>query len=84
MILSTILNTIGASIGAQVVTYLKDYQEASQFERLQGEVLEGWVYKLSIAIRDEHRRNNVPHEVHKKVMEKFNEVVAQEFDSTKL
>lgn len=82
--LTSIIASIGASIGSQVVNYLKTHKEEVQFEKMQGEILEGWVYKITVAIRDEHRRNDVPLTVHNAVMDKVMEVVKNEFDSTKL
>ena len=84
MIISSIAAVVAKTIGTQVIDYLKTHQEEVQFEKMQGEILEGWVYKIRIAIRDEHRRQGVDIETHRAVMTKVEEVVRDEFDSTKL
>lgn len=84
MILSSIVNGVANAIGGQVIGYLKEHAEAQQLERMQGEILEGWLYKIQVAIRDEHRRNNVPIEVHQAVMKKMEEVIKDEVDTTKI
>jgi len=84
MIISSMMTALGSAIGGQVIDYLKTHQEQVQFEKMQGEILEGWVFKIRIAVRDEHRRQGVSLETHKAVMAKIEEVVRDEFDTTKL
>ena len=84
MIISSIAAVVAKTIGTQVIDYLKTHQEEVQFEKMQGEILEGWVFKIRIAVRDEHRRQGVSLETHKAVMAKIEEVVRDEFDTTKL
>lgn len=84
MIISSIVGMIAKGIGDQVVTYLKDRRAEVLFEDMQGEVLEGWMYKIKVAIRDEHRRHNVPHETHTKVMDAVEAVIQKEVDTSKL
>lgn len=79
-----ILESIVAGIGTKVVEYLKDRGALIQFEKMQAEILEGWMFKIQIAIREEHQRHNVPHKVHKAVIERINAVVDKEFDTGKL
>ena len=79
--LAGILATVGAAVGGQVIKYLQEQHKLSQFERMQSEVLEGWVYKLEIAVREGHMRNNVSPEIHKEVMKGFHRVVKKEIDS---
>jgi hypothetical protein len=82
--IASIMAAVGSAIGGEVIKYLKEHAEKQQLERMQGEILEGWLYKIQVAIRDEHRRNNVPLEVHQKVMTKVEEVAREEFDTTKI
>lgn len=84
MIISSIVAGIGDSIGGKVIEYLKSHQEQVQFEQMQSEILEGWVYKIRIAIRDAHQKAGVSLEVHQEVMKVVEEVVAREFDTKKL
>jgi len=82
--LTSIMASLGAAIGGQVIKYMKEHRKEQQLEIMQGEILEGWVYKIQIAVRDEHRKGGVPLETHKKVMDKIAEVVREEFDTTKI
>lgn len=84
MILSSLIAGVSNAIGGQVIAYLKTHQEKVQFEKMQGEILEGWVYKIRIAVRDAHQRAGVDVATHREVMKAVEEVVEREFDSTKL
>lgn len=82
--ISGIVAAIASSIGGQVVKYLQEHRKEQLIENMQGEILEGWAYKIEVAVRDELRRNQVPYEVYESVTKEIRKVVSDEFDSTKL
>ena len=66
--MSFLIKVFAESIGMQVLDYLQKHRALQQFERMQGEILEGWLYKLKIGIQEVHQRNNVNHSIHKEVI----------------
>lgn len=84
MILGTIGKAIGGVVAESVLDYLKTRKADQLQEAMQGEILEGWLYKLQIAIREEHRRLGVTREVHEAVIKRFWEVADKEFDTKKM
>lgn len=82
--ISGIIAGLGAAIGKQVLAHLEDRRDRVQFELMQGEVLEGWLYKIRVAVRDELRRSDVPHYVYERVMERMDEVIEKEIDTRKI
>ena len=82
--IGSIVSMLAGSIGSQVLVYLKDNKALAQFERMQAEILEGWAFKIQIAIREEHRRLGISHEDHVKVMEQVQKIIKEEFDTRDL
>ena len=82
--LNIITNAIGGVVAKSVLDYIKQHKEEVLMENMQAEILEGWIFKLSVAIEKEHVRQGVSHEAHVAVMAKFHEVVKQEFDTRRL
>lgn len=82
--LNLITSAIGGVVARSVLDYLAKHKADVLMENMQGEILEGWVYKLKIAIQEEHIRYGVSHQVHEHVIKRIDDVVEKEFDTRKL
>ena len=79
-----LLKPIVGSVVDGVVTGIKEAADRRQIDRMQAEVLEGWLFKLKIAVERELREKDISHEVYKEVMAAIDAVVIAEFDVDKL
>jgi aerobic-type carbon monoxide dehydrogenase small subunit (CoxS/CutS family) len=67
-----------------VLKGLKEMSAMKQFERMQGEILEGWTYKIKVEVERAMKKNNCPVAAYNDVMKAIEEVIEREFDTTKL
>jgi hypothetical protein len=51
---------------------------------MQAEVLDGWVFKIKVAIERELHKANVDHSVYVNVMAAVNKIVKEEFETDKI
>lgn len=78
------LNLITGPIIDGVMAGLKEMRALKQFEDMQGEILEGWVFKIKVAVERSLREADIRHDVYVKVMESIDKIVKEEFDTRKL
>lgn len=79
-----ILDVLTGPIIKGVLEGVKDMQAQQQYERMQAEILDGWVFKLKVAIERELHKANVPHQVYVDVMAAVNKIVKEEFETDKI
>lgn len=79
-----ILSVLVDPIIKGVVSGMKELQEQKQYERMQAEILDGWVFKIKVAIERELHKANVDHKVYVDVMAAVNKIVKEEFETDKI
>ena len=79
-----LINLIAGPIIDGVLKGLKEMRAAQQFEDMQGEILEGWMFHVKTEVERVLKANNVPFEVYEQVMNAINTVVDLQFDTKKL
>ena len=82
--MNILINMIAGPIIDGVMKGIQNMNALKQFERMQGEVLEGWIFRVQIAVERELKKANVSHEVYIKVAAAIDKFVTEEFDTTKL
>lgn len=78
------LSIVTGPIVDGVLKGLKEMRALKQFEAMQGEILEGWIYKIKIAVERELKAHRANHETYEAVMKAIDKVVEEEFDTRKL
>jgi len=83
-LIGAITGPIVSDVVAGVTGYLKERNELKQFEDMQAEVLEGWIFKIAIAVERELHAAGISKEVYENIMNAIKQVVEKEVDTRKL
>jgi hypothetical protein len=67
-----------------VVSGIKELNEQKQYERMQAEILDGWIFKVKVAVERELHKHNADHKVYVDVVKAINKVVKEEFQTDKI
>jgi hypothetical protein len=67
-----------------VLKGLAEMRALKQFEEMQAEILEGWAFKIKIAVERAAKKHNVPYEAYEEIINSINEVVEEEFDTRRI
>lgn len=81
------MSIIGFLVGPIINGVLKgmaEMQKAQLHEDMQAEILEGWIFKIKIAVERELKASEVTHEVYLRIMEGIDKVVEEEFDTKRI
>lgn len=75
-----LLKPFGDSIVNGVISGVKEYNNARQIDRMQAEILDGWLFKIKVAVERKLKEGEVDYETFKSVMDAIDAVVIAEFD----
>lgn len=67
-----------------VLKGIAEMRAIKQFEAMQAEVLEGWVFKMKVRIERALKKHDVKYEVYRSVMDSIDDVVKEEFDTRRI
>lgn len=80
----SILGIIIGPIVSGVLEGLQEIRAIKQFETMQAEILEGWIFKIKVEIEREARKHDLPFEAYSAIMAGIDKIVKEEFDTRQL